>query len=173
MFFRQAKSNIPCPNLIGGKARSCAGAIADEVHTATVDEVHTATVAVEAKLGTAPSANTALTFAFDSTGIDYTNCQPPRFIDDDGNPVATLTTTTDAEGKTALKVLSSDLISQPKLIAKWTKYFGRDCRAALFMARNYCKKYLFAVFPISQVDKSRCRRIAHYSLYETHSFERA
>ena len=112
------KVTFPAPSLINGKVRICAGAINDEVHTATVP--------VEAKLSSEPSANTSLTFSFDTSGIDYTHCKLPKFIDDDGNQVATLTRITDAEGKTSIKVLSSDLISQPKIIAKWTNEQGDE-----------------------------------------------
>lgn len=114
----QPRVTFSAPSLIDGKVRLCAGAI--------VDDVHTATVPIEAKISGESSANTSLTFSFDTSGIDYTHCKLPKFIDDDGNQVATLTRTTNAEGKTSIKVLSSDLVSQPKIVAKWTNAQNKE-----------------------------------------------
>ena len=107
-----------------GLPRACAGAIVDDVHTFTLQ------VQVRdrgAQLPGEPPRSVAglqLSFSIDKKNIDYTGCKPPKFIDDQNQVVETLIKTVDAEGKTNIRVLSSDLVStspgtQPVLIVKW------------------------------------------------------
>jgi len=118
-----------------GLPRACAGAINDNTHKFTLQ--------VEAKLGQNRIPNTAFTFSFDTTGINYTGLKPPMFINDQGLPVPTLIKTTDGNGNFTstdangnvvpnnnVTVLSSDLISQPQMVATgpWTDAQGNPVR---------------------------------------------
>lgn len=91
-------------NLVDG-VRACAGGVAD-------DGVHSATVTA-----TSNRPNEPVTFAFDTGAINYTGLKLPKFVVN-GVQQDEYQTTTDANGKVDLRVLSSDLISRPRIIAK-------------------------------------------------------
>lgn len=95
--------------LIGGVVRACAGAVGN-------DGVHSAIVEVLAKQAGQNLPNAALTFSFEN---NVGNPKIAKFINEQGQQVDTLTRTTNSEAKASLTVLSSDTISQPKIVAKY------------------------------------------------------
>lgn len=95
--------------LTGGVVRACAGAVGN-------DNVHSATVQVLAKRDGQNLPNVALVFSFEN---NVGNPKAAKFINDQGQQVDTLTRTTDSEAKTSVTVLSSDTISQPKIVVKY------------------------------------------------------
>ena len=105
--------------LSGDSVRACAGGVSG-------DDVHSATVQLLVRHNGEIAPHTQVTFAYEG------NVGKPKLaslIDEQGQSVPTLTLTTDSEGKVSVKVLSSDTISQPKLLVKHdnTVFGSVDC----------------------------------------------
>jgi hypothetical protein len=125
----------------GGVLRACAGGIDDHAASEAQYRAHTRFITAKAEQNGQAMSGASLRFAFkDNKGHDYTDDPPEtkpagwtisqiktaRLLEGNSVWVESLTHSTNSEGKVALTVKSSDVISQPMLEAYWTNEQGQE-----------------------------------------------
>ena len=122
--------------LSGDSVRACAGGVSG-------DDVHSATVQLLVRHNGEIAPNAQVTFAYeDNVGHDYGDGRAIKraklWEPETSLWMESVTLTTDAEGKVSCKVLSSDVISQPKLVVKHDNaVFGSvDCDFAAAVGKR-------------------------------------